>query len=447
MAVSLLEIVICFLLTQELLAVTNEDRLITSLVNITRYSPKYRPVLNTSEPVMVQHGLILRMIANVDEKNMVLSTIVRMHMGWQDKHLTWDPATYGGLRQVHLDANDIWTPPLILYNNADGPLEYSKVRALVKHDGNVTWLVATMIKSSCNIDVKHFPFDEQLCKLTFGSWSHDVTKLNIQSLQSTVGTSRYLTNGEWTLKSTRAERTQVSHICCKHDVARITYTIRIKRKTLFYMTNFILPCAIIAFLTLLVFLTPVETGERMAVGVTILLALAVFFLMLEATMPKSNDLPLLAKYYCCTVIEIVCGLVAMSWILRLVHHSPEPLYHWIKRVVLGYVARFLLYDTGHFAKPNKIKVQEKTNDDNHGRLEIKYATKWTRKLKNKNTMPDPVAAENKTLKILTQNIKEEEKTEGIKEQWQLVANVMNRLFTCLFLLAAVVTLLAVFTNH
>ena len=68
----------------------------------------------------------------------------------------------------------------------------------------------------------------------------------------------------------------------------------------------------------------------MAVGVTILLSLAVFFLMLEATMPSSSELPLLAKYYCCTVLEVVCCLVAMSWILRLVYHSADPLPPWIK---------------------------------------------------------------------------------------------------------------------
>jgi hypothetical protein len=35
---------------------------------------------------------------------------------WRDECLTWNPVDYGGLSQIHLDANDIWTPPLILYN-------------------------------------------------------------------------------------------------------------------------------------------------------------------------------------------------------------------------------------------------------------------------------------------------------------------------------------------
>lgn len=68
--------------------------------------------------------------------------------------------------------------------------------------------------------------------------------------------SSYQSNGEWELKDTKAERTQLSHICCDQEVARITYYIYIRRRKLFYLINFVLPCVIVAFLTLLVFLTP-----------------------------------------------------------------------------------------------------------------------------------------------------------------------------------------------
>lgn len=77
-------------------------------------------------------------------------------------------------------------------------------------------------------------------------------------------------------------------------------------------------------------LNSLESGERMAVGVTILLAMAVFFLMLEATMPSSSEVPLLAKYYCVTVVEVCCCLLSMCWILRFIHHDSEPLPNWVK---------------------------------------------------------------------------------------------------------------------
>lgn len=68
----------------------------------------------------------------------------------------------------------------------------------------------------------------------------------------------------------------------------------------------------------------------MAVGVTILLSLAVFFLMVEEKLPVSENLPLIGKYYCCTIIEVSLALVAMCYVLRFVHHQAHALPSWIK---------------------------------------------------------------------------------------------------------------------
>lgn len=72
------------------------------------------------------------------------------------------------------------------------------------------------------------------------------------------------------------------------------------------------------------------TGERMAVGVTILLSLAVFFLMVEEKMPVAENLPLIGKYYCCTIIEVSMSLVAMCHVLRFVHNRPRALPDWVQ---------------------------------------------------------------------------------------------------------------------
>jgi len=44
---------------------------------------------------------------------------------------------------------------------------------IVTSDGNVTWLSMVIFRSSCAIDVKYFPFDEQNCTMLFSSWTYD----------------------------------------------------------------------------------------------------------------------------------------------------------------------------------------------------------------------------------------------------------------------------------
>jgi len=49
---------------------------------------------------------------------------------------------------------------------------------IVTSDGNVTWLSMTIFRSSCNINVKYFPFDEQNCTMKFASWTYDGFQVN-----------------------------------------------------------------------------------------------------------------------------------------------------------------------------------------------------------------------------------------------------------------------------
>ena len=95
-----------------------------------------------------------------------------------------------------------------------------------------------------------------MCKLTFGSWNYDETKLSILPASQNVVTDDYLANGEWMLISARSERSLRPHFCCKSMVSGVSYMLHIRRRSLFYVTSFILPCALISVLTLLVFLMP-----------------------------------------------------------------------------------------------------------------------------------------------------------------------------------------------
>lgn len=73
---------------------------------------------------------------------------------------------------------------------------------LVNASGNCQYIPPGILKSTCYIDVRWFPFDVQKCDLKFGSWTHNGWLLDLQMLD--VDTSTYIPNGEWDLVGKRA---------------------------------------------------------------------------------------------------------------------------------------------------------------------------------------------------------------------------------------------------
>ena len=104
-------------------------------------------------------------------------------------------------------------------------------------------------------------------------------------------------------------------------LSRANYTIVMRRKTLFYTVNLILPCVLISVLSMVVFYLPTSAGEKITMSVSIFLALIVFLQVLVTNLlpPSSLSLPLFAKYLIFTVIVDVCCIVNtvislnMSW--------------------------------------------------------------------------------------------------------------------------------------
>lgn len=65
--------------------------------------------------------------------------------------------------------------------SADGNFEVTlATKATIYSEGLVEWKPPAIYKSSCEIDVEYFPFDEQTCVLKFGSWTYDGFKVGVK---------------------------------------------------------------------------------------------------------------------------------------------------------------------------------------------------------------------------------------------------------------------------
>lgn len=91
----------------------------------------------------------------------------------------------------------------------------------------------------------------------------------------------YTVHGEWTLLGTRAQERSVKYSYSDGEYSVAHYHFEIRRQTLYYMMNFIVPCILIAVLTVPVLLLPPESQERQSYGVTVLLSFTILIMMLQ----------------------------------------------------------------------------------------------------------------------------------------------------------------------
>ena len=65
---------------------------------------------------------------------------------------------------------------------------------------------------------------------------------------------------------------------------------------MFILFNVAAPCLVLFMLELLVFCIPTEAGEKISLGITLMLSLTVFHLVIQDSMPATSDyFPLLCK--------------------------------------------------------------------------------------------------------------------------------------------------------
>ena len=78
-----------------------------------------------------------------------------------------------------MPTSDVFTPDVVLFNNADTRLEDKRDTLVVIYDeGEILWIPPSIFRSTCAIDIKYFPFDSQNCSMKFGKFSKKKTTKN-----------------------------------------------------------------------------------------------------------------------------------------------------------------------------------------------------------------------------------------------------------------------------
>jgi hypothetical protein len=329
-------------------------------------------------------------IDQVDIARGQLKLKVWLRYGWKDHRLSWDPNDYGGVSDIRLfpnihsggngdsPDNRMWVPTLHWYNSVQSPDVTSEVGAAwVTSDGGVYRAVPGHLEIQCRFaGLSNFPRDELSCMFDVGGWDYGDSVMNLtfadfgghggalihqHRTKVDVMESSLTSYQEYSLLRLETARTMHEYTCCPNDpYTNLEFRIFLKRSSLYYFWAIEFPTILITCISFLVFwLDASNCGERLGVGVTMMLAVQVVKIVNNGLLPVCGEtlwiemLLLVNEAFC--VVSLVASCVAVWRVFRglgtVAEKSGDDFDYWMRRtvpatyaVVLGFVYSIELPD-------------------------------------------------------------------------------------------------------
>uniref|UniRef100_A0A3B3R728 Cholinergic receptor nicotinic alpha 3 subunit n=1 Tax=Paramormyrops kingsleyae TaxID=1676925 RepID=A0A3B3R728_9TELE len=410
-------------------------------VIFSNYNQYIRPVENVSDPVIVHFEVsmsqLVKVVSGSGESMVLLKFGFFDQQVWNDYKLKWDPKNFGGVEFIRVPSNKIWKPDIVLYNNAVGDFQVDdKTKALLRYNGEVTWIPPAIFKSSCKIDVTYFPFDYQNCTMKFGSWTYDKAKIDLVLIGSTINLKDFWESGEWMIIDAPGYKHDIKYNCCEEIYPDITYSLYIRRLPLFYTINMIIPCLLISFLTVLVFYLPSDCGEKVTLCISVLLSLTVFLLVITETIPSTSlVIPLIGEYLLFTMIFVTLSIVITVFVLNVHYRTPKThtMPHWVRHIFLGLLPR-VMFMTRPERDPERLASCAQTT-------KLGSSCTSSESLDGGNvslpTLSVEVREAIESVKYIAENMRIQNEAKEVQDDWKYVAMVIDRIFLWVFILVCI----------
>ncbi|KAK3791727.1 hypothetical protein RRG08_011521 [Elysia crispata] len=328
----------CLVVASEQWSISNETALRASLLS------GYNNLVRSSETPEVYMYFQMCSIDAIDIKEQIFKT-----SGWwfmtfvNDSRLVWDSASNDNIQVVQMYEDAIWKPSIVVSNSIKdlSAIDEDTIPARVNYEGSVTWQPPGILSMSCEMDSTFFPFDRQTCRLVVTSFGYSLNEVSIRTDEGVI-MNYYAENGDWAIKGMTHERS--IYYDGGYPFSKVTFSVSVKRRSIFHWINIIIPILINSFLCCFVFLLPADSGEKMGYSLTCLLAFVVLLTLLAADMPTSAKYTSLLEIY----ITLSLGFSALTVFLSQLNlhiHFRDDEVHPVEGKILR-LTKFAMYLVG-----------------------------------------------------------------------------------------------------
>ncbi|KAJ8047713.1 Neuronal acetylcholine receptor subunit alpha-9 [Holothuria leucospilota] len=282
-------------------------------------SPYIRPITDDEHAVSVGFRFA-PIITLLDESNQKLESRGMLLLTWFDNRLTWNPGDYGDINETNVPLYKdgakephIWRPELVLYESRESfeSIETETTVVSLSFTGEINWYTLASTKSHCVVDVRYYPFDTQICDLSFTTWVYQTDEQIFYSVTDVLEDASYkmfeVNNGLWDVRVNHIHIGNASFrckTCAGQEQSYVHYTLELKRgEHWLYFYNLLFPCFVMSGMSVLVIWLPTkDVSGAASLGLTCVLAFFVYMAFLFSELPATG-LSIIGNYIVWLIAE------------------------------------------------------------------------------------------------------------------------------------------------
>ena len=260
--------------------------------------------------ITVKMDFAIASVLSIDDAKEVMTTSAYIRVSWVDPALSWNVSQHLGLPSVELPVQTVWTPGIYIANSLDKKKLFDYTDSVtVLHNGTATGYFDHIVHTYCDMHLGRYPYDTQHCPLVVESFSSSLRiTLSAYIFDDTFSSAMSYSSG-WDLVAQRINTLD-------NFGASVSLSCEVRRKTLFYTACLVSPMVMTSIMNTLVFLMPLQSGEKVSFLVSIFVSTSVFTSFFTTGMPRGLDsMPKTMKLLVGVIVENLLILLATLFVM------------------------------------------------------------------------------------------------------------------------------------
>lgn len=293
----------------------------------------------------VQVKMSLSSISEYDVITGKLTVSGYLTLRWVDELLQWKSEDFDGVSKINVAQGEIWTPEI--QQIADSHVSRLFTSVWLNEDGNASMVVTGELIGYCDVDILYFPMDEKTCCFPLIAPNNEAAELQLSLLNENIETTSSLAHGEWNIIGSGAYTILYKEGDIGIEVMGLHFELRLRRRPMLVLIHTTTPLFLIALLNMMIYVVPIESGERISFSVTVLLALIFFTSNIGDSIPHTAlNVPILSMVTAALITLCTVNVIISVIFSRIASEKIKP----VSGCIHSFVSFFLTNKFGNMFK-------------------------------------------------------------------------------------------------